>query len=149
MKARWLKRWLLVMLALVVLCVVAGAGLAALAALGSGGVGPIGSAHIEINGDEVSLAQLHGGHWLVAAAGLALGLLVALVALPVALLLPLLAIAVVLVVVLALVAGLVALLFSPLLVVAGLCWLTWRLARGSGRNAAWRGADRTVSPPVS
>ena len=146
MMARWMKRLLLVGVALAVLCVVA-AGV--LAALGSSGAGPFGSAHIEINGNEISLAQLHGGHWLGAAAGLALVLLMAMVVLPVALLVPLLAIAGVLVVVLGLIVGLVALLFSPLLVVAGLCWLTWRLARGSRRSAASRGADHGVPPPIA
>lgn len=146
MKARWLKRSLLVMLALAVLCVVA-AGV--LAALGSGVAGPIGSAHIEINGDQISLAQLHGGHGLAAVAGVALALLIAMVVLPVALIVPLLAIAVVLVAVLGLLAGLVALLCSPLLVVAALCWLTWRVARGSRRSSAPRSGAPTNPPPIA
>jgi hypothetical protein len=146
MMARWMKRLLLVALALALLCAVAGG---VLAALGVGTAGPLGSARIEINGDEISLAQLHGGHWLAAAAGLALALLVAMVVLPVALLVPLLAVVLVLVLVLGVLAGVMALLLSPLLVVAGLCWLTWRLARGGRRPAAVRSSDHAESPPIA
>ena len=136
MTARWTKGILLGALVLTLLGVVAGA---VLAALGSDAAGPIGSARIEINGDEITLAQLHGGQWWVALAGLMLALLLAMVVLPVALLLPLLAIAGVLVLVLGLLAGLVALLFSPLLVLIGLCWLTWRIARNHRRFPDKRG----------
>lgn len=146
MTTRWFKRALLVVLALAVVCAVAGG---VLAALGSGGAGPLASAHIEINGDEVTLAQMHGGHWLAVAAGLALALLVATVVLPVALLVPLLVIGLVLVVVLGLLAGLMALLFSPLLAVVALCWLIWRVARGSRRATVPRGAAPTIPPPVA
>ena len=133
MMIRCMKWLLLAMLTLAVLCVVASV---VLATLGSG-AGPFGTARIQINGDEFSLAQWHAGHGLAGMAGLALALLIAAVVLPVALLVPLfealLFLALALVVVLAVLAGLAALLFSPLLAAGAVAWLVWRALRTARR----------------
>jgi hypothetical protein len=68
---------------------------------------PFDHAVININGDEFSLAQLHGGHGLAAVGGLAVGLLVVLLVVPVAVIVPLLIVALV-------------------LVVVSRCWPAWR-----------------------
>jgi len=82
---------------------------------------------IDINGE--SLAQLGAGHWLAVVAGTLLVLLIVLVLLPLAVLLPLGLVALLVVGVLAEVAGVAALVFSPLMLLAGVVWLIWRLAR--------------------
>ena len=139
MMIRCMKWLLLAMLTLAVLCVVASV---VLATLGSSGAGPFGTARIQINGDEFSLAQWHAGHGLAGMAGLALALLIAAVVLPVALLVPLfvalLFLALALVVVLAVLAGLAALLFSPLLAAGAVAWLVWRALRTARRVDAAR-----------
>ena len=107
----------------VVLMVVVLAGLALVA------IDPLSHGVLNINGEEFHLAQLHGGHWLGAMAGLAVAGVVVLFVLPVALLVPLLVVAALLLGLLALAAGVAALVFSPLLLVAGIAWLIWRSAR--------------------
>lgn len=97
---------------------------------------PFDHAVININGEELSLAQLHAGHGLAAMGGLAVGLLVMLLVVPVAVIVPLLIVALVLVVVFAVLAGVAALVFSPVFLLAALVWLIWRLARRGDKPAA-------------
>jgi hypothetical protein len=91
---------------------------------------------VSINGEPLALGQWHGGHGFAAVGGLAVGLLVVLLVVPVAVLVPLLIVALVLVLVLAVLAGVAALFFSPLLLLAGMVWLMWRLARHDDKPAA-------------
>ena len=86
--------------------------------------------HLEVDGVPVTLAQ-HGGEWLTCVAGLAIAMLVVFIVLPLAVLLPLLLVAFILC---AVFAGLAALAFSPVLLLAGLVWLIWRIARGAKRS---------------
>ena len=94
---------------------------------------PLSHAVVDIDGDQINLARLHGGHWLLAIVGvfIALGLatIVVLLVVPVAVLMPLLIAAMVCAVALAVVAGVAALLLSPLIF---LVWVLWRLARDRG-----------------
>jgi hypothetical protein len=102
---------------------------------------------IEFDGGPLTLAQFHAGHWLLTAGGALLALIVALlvvlVIVPVAVLVPLLVVALSLVGVLVVVAGAAALVFSPLILAAGVVWLIWRVAR-SRRNRA-PGAGATIA----
>jgi hypothetical protein len=68
------------------------------------------------------------------AVGLVMALLVLLLAVPVAVLLPLLFVALLLAGVLALLAGVAALAFSPVVLLVGVGWLIWRLARSPLRS---------------
>lgn len=111
------------LLALVLLCAV-------LALLGVAVAAPFGDEVIQINGEEVRIAQLHGGHWLGAMVGLLVAGVVVLFVVPVVVLVPLALVAVLLSALLALAAGVVAVVFSPLLVLAAVVWLIWRIARG-------------------
>ena len=100
-----------------------------LAGLALAAIDPLSHGVLSVNGEEFHLAQLKGGHWLGAMAGLAVAGVVVLFVLPVALLVPLLVVAALLLGLLALAAGVAALVFSPLLLVAGIGWLIWRAAR--------------------
>ena len=84
---------------------------------------------IEINGESFDLARLGAGHGLVAIGGLLLAGLIVLLVVPVAVLVPLLIVALVFGGVLLAFAGVVTLVFSPLILLVGLGWLIWRLAR--------------------
>ena len=106
-------------------------------------VGPLDPTLIQLDGEPLTLAQLHAGHWLVTVGAVMLALvitlLVVLLVVPVAVLVPLLITALALVGALIVVAAVTALAFSPLIIVAVLVWLIWRLARGSA-SARKRGA---------
>jgi membrane protein implicated in regulation of membrane protease activity len=90
---------------------------------------------ININGETLPLDQWHGAHGLAAAGGLALGLLIVLLVVPVAVFVPLLIVALLLAVVLSVLAGVAALVFSPVILLAALVWLIWRLARRGDKPA--------------
>ena len=120
--------------------------------------GPFDHAVLAINGEPFWSTQRHGRHavhGLAAIGGLAVAgvvmllvlvvlLVVLLIVLPVAVVLPLLiaALATVLGTAfgLAVLAGAAALVFSPLLLLAGLGWLIWRLVRTGDKPAAAAGA---------
>ena len=112
---------------------------AALVAAAVAMVGSLDPASIQINGESLTLTQLHAGHWLAAVGGVALALLVVLLVVPVAVLVPLLIAGLVvigaLLIALAAVAGAAALVFSPLIVLVGAVWLIWRLAGGTGTKS--------------
>jgi hypothetical protein len=115
-------------------------GIAALVAVVSV-MSPLDHATFELNGETLNLAQLHGGHWLLAigaasAAVLALviALLVVLVVVPVAVLMPLVVVALVLAGLLVAAAGIAAFALSPVILAVALVWLIWRLVRGSRRS---------------
>jgi len=100
-------------------------------------VGPQDLATIELNGETLNLAQLHGSHWLVAigaAAAVMLALVIALLVLllvvPIAVLVPLAVVALVLTGLLVAAAGVAAFALSPVILVVALIWLIWRLVRG-------------------
>ena len=119
MTNRW---WRAIALSLL-LVVLLGVALAALIA--NADPHALGDAVIRINGDEVTLAQLHV-HPLAAVIAGVVGALVALVVVPLVLCVPLLAVVLGLACALMVIAGTAALLLSPLLV---LVWIVWRLAR--------------------
>ena len=105
---------------------------------------PLDGAVLNINGEQFTLAQLHGGQWLLVLGGVMLALLVVLLVLlvvvPIMVLVPLLAAALVLAVALFTALGVAALLLSPLLL---LVWIVWRVARGpspAAQPAATMGA---------
>ena len=91
-------------------------------------------AHIVINGESVDAGDFGTANGLLALGGGALGLLVVTVVLLA--LLPLLIAALLLGGALFLVSGVAAVLCSPLLVLAGLGWLGWRLLRGTAPASA-------------
>ena len=118
----------------------AGAVLSALllgAALQWGGL--VDGAHFVIDGEELSLIDMHGGHWLLAFGGILLALVVVVLVVPFAVIVPLLCAALGIAVALCAVLGVAALLLSPLLL---LVWIVWRLARGP---SATRGPGATMS----
>ena len=96
---------------------------------------PFAHTVINIDGEPFSLAQWHGRHGLAGFAGLMLGAAVLLLVVPVAVMVPLLIVAIVLVTVLAVLAGVAALVFSPVVLLAGVVWLIWRLARRGAKPA--------------
>ena len=112
-------------------------------------IGPLDPTVIQLNGEPLTLAQFHTGHWLVTLGAVMLALVVALLVLllvvPVAVLVPLLVAALVLAGALLLVAVIAALAFSPLILCAGLVWLIWRLARGHGRRAQAAKGGATIT----
>jgi hypothetical protein len=93
---------------------------------------PMRHAVVAIDETQVDLAQLQGGHWLLAIAGVFVGLLVAtvvvLLVVPLAVLLPLLVAGLVCAAGLLVVAAVGGLLLSPLIL---LVWVVWRLSRRS------------------
>ena len=97
---------------------------------------PLDGAVINIDGEQLSLASLHSGEWLLALGGVMLALLVVLLVLllvvPIAVLVPVLIAALAIAVALFTVLGVAALLFSPLLLFG---WVVWRLIRGPSRAA--------------
>ena len=94
-------------------------------------LGPLAATTIRFDGESITLAQLGADHWLILLGVVMLALLVVL------------AIAL-LVVPTALVAALLgtAAAIAPLLVVAGLVWLIWRLVRDSAHAT---GAAATIA----
>lgn len=117
----------------------AGAVLSALligAALQSGEL--IDGATFVINGEQLSFADMHLGHGLLALGGVLLAMLVVLLVVPIAVIVPLLCAALGIAVALFVVLGLAAVLLSPLWL---LVWIVWRLARSP---AAARGPGATI-----
>ena len=112
--------------ATVVLVAALGLGLSLLAitALIASG-DPLAHAVVTIDGDSVTLAQLHGSSVLLGLATLVVLFALVLV-LPLAVVLPLVATALALVIAFAAVLGSMALALSPLILLG---WLIWRLAR--------------------
>ena len=99
----------------------------------------VNGASLVINGEPLSLADLRGGHWLLAFGGILLALVVVLLVVPFAVIVPLLCASLGIAVAMFAVLGVAALLLSPLLL---LVWVIWRLARGP---SAARGAGATMS----
>ena len=97
---------------------------------------PLDGAVINIDGEQLSLAPLHGGEWLLALGGVMLALIVVVLVLvlvvPIAVLVPVLIAALAIAVALFTVLGVAALLLSPLLLFG---WVVWRLARGPSAAA--------------
>jgi len=87
----------------------------------------VDGANVVINGEQLSLTDMHGGHWLLAIGGVLLAMIVVLLVVPFAVIVPLLCAAFGIAVALFAVLGVAALLLSPLLL---LVWIVWRLARG-------------------
>ena len=85
------------------------------------------STFMSLDGEPLAPSRWHGGHGLAAFGALLLGAAVLLLVVPLVLLLPLLIVGVLLVVVLA---GVLSLLCSPLVLLAAVVWLMWRLVRG-------------------
>jgi hypothetical protein len=89
---------------------------------------------IVFDGEPLTFAQFHIGHWLVGVVAVTLALVIALIVVvlvvPVAVFVPLLIAAIALIGALVVVVGVTAMAFSPLLLAVGAVWLMWRLARG-------------------
>ena len=86
-----------------------------------------------IDGETFSLAELHGGQWLLVLGGVMLALLIVLLVVPFAVIVPLLCAALGITVALLSVLGVAALLLSPLLL---LVWIVWRMARSPAKKPA-------------
>jgi hypothetical protein len=104
-------------------------GLLGVAGLMAWGGGPLAQAVVTIDGNQVTLAQLHGGAALFGAVAL-LVLIVLVFVVPFAVLLPLLLVGLGLVCAFVALLGTAALLLSPLILLG---WLIWRLARPQRR----------------
>jgi hypothetical protein len=98
----------------------------------------VDGASFVIDGEQLSLTDMHGGHWLLALGGILLALIVVLLVVPFAVIVPLLCAALGIAVALFAVLGVAALLLSPLLL---LVWIVRRLARGP---SAARGSGATM-----
>ena len=116
---------LLILLAAGLLLALVHAGLRAAA--------PFDAGFISLDGEPLALSRWHGGHGLAAFGALLLGAALLLLVVPLVLLLPLLIVLVLLVVVLA---GVLTLLSSPLVLLAVVVWLMWRLAHRRTETAA-------------
>jgi hypothetical protein len=94
---------------------------------------------IEVHGEPFVVAELGVGEAVMGIVGVLVALVIVAVVVPFAVLLPLLLVALLvggaLLVALLAVAGVLALVCSPLLVVVGVVWLIWRLARGGGSSS--------------
>jgi hypothetical protein len=87
-------------------------------------------ASVVINGDALSMAEMHAGHWLLAMGAVVLSLLlvmlIVLLVVPFAVIVPLLCAALGISVALLMLLGVAAFLLSPLLLLG---WIVWRLLR--------------------
>jgi hypothetical protein len=121
-----MSRYVRIVVALALLgVVIAALGIAGLAALGGDS---LAHAVVTVDGHEVTLASLHGSGLLLA--GLAFVVLIALaLVLPFAIVVPLLAVALALALAFVAIVGTLAFALSPLILLALLVWLIWRIAR--------------------
>ena len=124
MRTKVVKRMFRLWLSLLLLLLAAGL-LLALVHAGLRAAAPFDPGFISLDGEPLALSRWHGGHGLAAFGALLLGAAVLLLVVPLVLMLPLLIVLVLLVVVLA---GVLSLLCSPLVLLAALVWLMWRLA---------------------
>jgi hypothetical protein len=86
----------------------------------------VDGASFTINGEQLTLNGMHGGHWLLAIGAMLLAMIVMLLVVPFAVIVPLLCAAFGIAVVLFVMLALAALLLSPPLL---LVWIVWRLTR--------------------
>ncbi|MEQ1685239.1 MAG: hypothetical protein ABL916_16455 [Burkholderiaceae bacterium] len=86
----------------------------------------VDGASFTINGEQLTLNGMHGGHWLLAVGVILLAMIVVLLVVPFAVIVPLLCAAFGIAVAICVVLGVAALLLSPLLLLA---WIVWRLTR--------------------
>ena len=112
--------------------VIAVLGIAGLAAIGGDS---LAHAVISVDGNEITLAQLHGSSVLLALLAFVVLIALALV-LPFAIVVPLLVVALALVLAFVAIVGSLAFALSPLILLALLVWLIWRIARPARANAS-------------
>jgi hypothetical protein len=98
----------------------------------------VDGASFTINGEQLTLNRMHGGHWLLAIGGILLAMIVMLLVVPFAVIVPLLFAALGITLALCVLLGVAALLLSPLLLLA---WIVWRLTRSP---SAARGPGATM-----
>ncbi len=98
----------------------------ALVHAGLRGAAPFDPGFITLSAEPLAPSRWHGGHGLAVFGALLLGAALLLLVVPLVLLLPLL---IVVVVLLAALAGVLSLLCSPLVLLAAVVWLIWRLVR--------------------
>ena len=131
---RLFKLWPALLLTLLAVCVLLG-----LVYAGLRWGGPFDHTLITINGEPLAPSRWHGSHGLAAFGALLLGTAVLLLVVPLVLVLPLLIVVAVLVavlVMLAALAGVLTLVCSPVVLLAAVVWLMWRLAHRPAPPAA-------------
>ena len=116
---RLFKLWAAALLTLLAVCVLLG-----LVYAGLRWGGPIDHTLITIDGEPLAPSRWYGSQGLAAFGALLLGTAVLLLVVPLVVLLPLL---IVLALLVAVLAGVLSLLCSPLVLLAALVWLMWRL----------------------
>lgn len=128
-----MNRYVRIVIALALLGVaIAVLGIAGLIALAGDS---LGHAVVSVDGNQVTLASLHGSGVLLA--GLAFVVLIALaLVLPFAIVVPLLAVALALAFAFVAIVGTLAFALSPLILLALLVWLIWRIARPARAGAS-------------
>ena len=121
---RWWGSLLLILVAAGVLLALVHAGLREAASFDPG--------FMTLEGESLAPSRWHGGHGLAALGALLLGAAVLLLVVPLVVVLPLL---IVLALSVAVLAGVLSLLCSPLVLLAAVVWLMWRLVHRPARSA--------------
>jgi len=141
-----MKRVLQVLLCLALSAVVMAGLLAAALLYGL----PTDGIHLTIDGESWMLPPLHAGHWLAVTACLLVVALVLVIVVPMALLVgvgvPLLTVALAIGIAVAVALLAAGLMLSPVLLLAGLLWLVWRLLerRPKAPQAPQASAEATI-----